>query len=184
MGSLSRFEYIIEHIPGTENVFADILTRWTRGYRKNLLLTRRVRSLVQSASQLPPPVDKVEWPNLEEFRYTQANHTTPGHLKEGRNGLLYEGSHICIPPEAAELKMKILILSHCGSIGHRGIDATESIIREHFRWKRMAGDIRDFVTGCLQCIVTRSGEAISRPLGSTNHGARPNEVVHFDFLYM
>jgi len=31
---LSRFSYVIEHVDGASNVFADILTRWTKGYRR------------------------------------------------------------------------------------------------------------------------------------------------------
>lgn len=30
---LSRFKFSIEHIDGIKNTFADILTRWTKGYR-------------------------------------------------------------------------------------------------------------------------------------------------------
>ena len=30
---LSRFDYVIEHIPGYCNVFADMLTQWAKGYR-------------------------------------------------------------------------------------------------------------------------------------------------------
>ena len=32
---LSRFDYILEQIEGKDNIFADILTRWTRDYRNN-----------------------------------------------------------------------------------------------------------------------------------------------------
>ncbi|CAN8061293.1 unnamed protein product [Agarophyton chilense] len=62
---LSRFEYIIEHIPGKDNVFADILTRWLRGYRVNQLSTKIVWSLVQTAARIPSPMNKIEWPGIE-----------------------------------------------------------------------------------------------------------------------
>ena len=32
---LSRFVYCIEHVNGDENVMADIMTEWIRGYRSN-----------------------------------------------------------------------------------------------------------------------------------------------------
>ena len=43
---LSRFPYVIEHVSGTENVFADIMTRWTKGYRRNACQLRAVTSML------------------------------------------------------------------------------------------------------------------------------------------
>lgn len=45
---LSRFSFSIEHIEGHRNVFADILTRWGRGYRteREPITTAKVCSLV------------------------------------------------------------------------------------------------------------------------------------------
>ena len=37
---------------------------------------------------------------------------------------------------------------------------------------------------CLHCADTRSGDVVNRPLGETVHGTAPNEVVHFDYLYV
>ena len=37
---------------------------------------------------------------------------------------------------------------------------------------------------CLHCADTRSGDVVPRPLGETVHGTAPNEVVHFDYLYV
>ena len=44
--------------------------------------------------------------------------------------------------------------------------------------------MREFVRQCLHCADTRSGDAVPRPLGETVHGTAPNEVVHFDYLYV
>lgn len=40
------------------------------------------------------------------------------------------------------------------------------------------------MSSSLQCIFNRTGKAVLRPLGSALHEQRPNEVVHFDVLYM
>ena len=45
-------------------------------------------------------------------------------------------------------------------------------------------DFTSFVHGCLHCIATRTGEVVPRPYGHSLHGARPNEVLHVDFLFM
>ena len=44
--------------------------------------------------------------------------------------------------------------------------------------------MREFVRHCLHCADTRSGDVVPRPLGETVHGTAPNEVVHFDYLYV
>ena len=36
----------------------------------------------------------------------------------------------------------------------------------------------------MHCLVSRTGEIVTRPLGTALHGQRPNEVVHCDYLYM
>ena len=44
--------------------------------------------------------------------------------------------------------------------------------------------MREFVRQCLHCVDSRAGDVIPRPLGETVHGTTPNEVVHFDYLYV
>ena len=44
--------------------------------------------------------------------------------------------------------------------------------------------MREFVRQCLHCADTRSGDVVPRPLGETVHGTAPNEVAHFDYLYV
>ena len=93
-------------------------------------------------------------------------------------------NQIWIPKEDLELKLKIIVCSHCGTIGHRGMEATKSIILEKFWWETISKDVEELVRGCFHCIATRSGEIIPRPLGHAIHGEYPNEVIHMDFLYM
>lgn len=171
-------------MPGEENVFADILTRWTRGYRKHGLHTTNVCSLICSADQIPPPANKIDWPDVEEFLSAQLNHNRPPHLQGGPDGLFCEGYAIWIPASAAKLKLKIVILSHCGSMGHRGAEATESVVRESFTWDNRSDDIKEFEKGCLQCIITKVGRKDTQATRICTSWERPNEVVHIDFLYM
>ena len=83
-----------------------------------------------------------------------------------------------------ELQLKLIVVSHCGSVGHRGIDGTKIILKEQFYWRTLENDVRELVKGCLHCIISRTGEIIPRPLAHALHGANPNEVVDLDLLYM
>ena len=69
---LSRYSYVIEHIAGDENVFADILTRWTKSYRaEGYKLKSICILLVQRAEQMVPSAENIEWPDMNEFRRSQ-----------------------------------------------------------------------------------------------------------------
>lgn len=44
--------------------------------------------------------------------------------------------------------------------------------------------VKTFVENCLDCLVSRSGEMIPRPVASSLHVSIPNEVLDMDYLYM
>jgi len=89
-----------------------------------------------------------------------------------------------IPPDAIDLKLKLLTIAHAGTAGHRGSDSTRATLLENFRWTGIQRDVRDFVASCLLCIMAKSGNKIPRPLSTTLHGSKPNEVLHFDYLFL
>ena len=185
---MSKYTYVIEHIDGDDNVFADILTRWTKGYRNDGYKLKTICSLlVQSAEQMVPSAEKIEWPNMENFRGSQAQND--GDQKIGLkfdavDRLWKMNDHVWIPSADKDLQLKLMVVSHCGIMGHRGADATRSVLRETFLWNELDKDVEVFVGQCFHCILTRSGELIPRPLATALHGERPNEVLRMEFLYM
>jgi transposase InsO family protein len=48
----------------------------------------------------------------------------------------------------------------------------------------MAKDDKVFVQNCLHCVATIRGDKVPRPLGTQLHATKPNEILHFDFLYI
>lgn len=181
---LSRFEFVIEHIDGELNVCADMLTRWAKGYRTEKAQTQKISSLVLENSQIIPTADEIIWPSMEDIRKSQQNKPAPANSAQDEAAILRCNGKIWIPEDCEELKLKIMVISHTSSMGHRGIDATRSIISESFWWETLEKDLRNFIKNCLHCIVSRTGDIRPRPLASALHGSRPNEVVHIDYLYM
>ena len=55
---------------------------------------------------------------------------TPRQGTKEEDGLIRIAGKIWVPGDDAELKLRVLVASHCGSMGHRGADATASVIRE------------------------------------------------------
>lgn len=65
---LSQFSYTIEHVPGHLNKFADIMTRWLRGYRRGTARStvKNVREMLNSRQILPSTdSDEFDWPDIE-----------------------------------------------------------------------------------------------------------------------
>jgi hypothetical protein len=48
----------------------------------------------------------------------------------------------------------------------------------------MAKNVKVFVQNCLHCVATITGRKAPCPLGTKIHATKPNEVLHFDFLYI
>jgi transposase InsO family protein len=48
----------------------------------------------------------------------------------------------------------------------------------------MAKDVKVFVQNCLHSIATIPGDKVPRSLGTQLHATKPNEILHFDFLYI
>lgn len=182
---LSQFPYHIEHVSGEANVMADIMTRWFQGYRgkRDPQMARRVRA---GENETISPFDKeFELPTIGDIKRAQQSGVSdiPKNAKLD-DGVMKVNHHIWLPPSEHILQMQVMIMAHCGISGHRGVAATTSIAMEQYIWSTMKSDCREFVQQCLHCMTAASGEKIPRPLSSTVHGSRPNEVIHFDYLYM
>jgi transposase InsO family protein len=61
---------------------------------------------------------------------------------------------------------------------------TLSDIQDHHYWKGMSKDIKVFVGSCFHCIASAPGETTARPRREALHASKPDEVIHFDSLYM
>ena len=110
-------------------MFAEILTRWVRGYRnekKELLPVRGI--LLQESKQILPAADDFIWPDLAEFRSSQLN---AGQRPEGltldlAENLLKRNGCIWVPSDDLEVQLKVFVVAYCGTLDHRGQDATKS----------------------------------------------------------
>jgi transposase InsO family protein len=48
----------------------------------------------------------------------------------------------------------------------------------------MANAVKVFVQNWLHCVATITKDKVLRPLGTQLHAIKPNEILHFDFLYI
>lgn len=183
---LSRFNYTIEHIPGKSNVMADIMTRWYGGYRgpkkvKRIGPIMSQRDIVESTED-----PEFIWPTMNDICESQKTfkNEMPKNCALGSQGERELNGKIWIPSSDSELQMKLIVVAHCGKAGHRGSDSTLSAVQSMFVWKEMRQDVEMFVRNCIHCMIGKGGNRIPRPYSCSVHAMKPNEVLHFDYLYM
>ena len=184
---LSAFRYVIEHLPGDRNIWADMLTRWAATTKSNINSNRvgRLKSLMMAP--INPGVDsELDWPSLQDIISAQnsAKEKPRSSFKQTDDGWVDSNGVHWVPGGEDLLKLRILIAAHTGHGGHRNWRATHATIRSHFRWNSLGKDVESFVKSCLHCVASASGTIVPRPLGHALHATKPNKLLHFDFCYM
>jgi Integrase zinc binding domain len=89
-----------------------------------------------------------------------------------------------IPELAVELQLRFCVEKHSHSAGHRAYEETLGAIKGYVAWTTMAKDVKVFVQNCFHCAATIPRNKVPRPLGTQLHATKPNEILHFEFLYI
>lgn len=184
---LSAFRYVIEHVTGERNVWADMLTRWAVSpkHKVNAKQLPSIKSLI--VAPISPGLNAhCDWPSRAEIKEAQRRaDSKPGVSFRQTQGLWSSGRGATwIPPNEQSLKLRILIAAHTGIGGHRGWRTTKATVAAHFTWDSLSKDVESFVKSCIHCLATESGAVVPRPLGHALHASERNEIIHFDFCYM
>ncbi|KAH9090266.1 hypothetical protein LEN26_018896, partial [Aphanomyces euteiches] len=176
---IGGYRYVIEHIKGIDNLWADLMSRWGQdrpaavttnrakvrrghGWSKKRKATTAVAS-PQGANEIP----EVKTGSSGPQRWTLA----------GRRPYR-------IPTEATSLIQRILIVAHCGSMGHRGEAALIQHVQRKFQVDKLHQRAKEFIAACLLCPHVKGGRVLHRPYAPRWHATKPNEGLHFDYLYM
>ena len=137
----------------------DIMTRWCRRYRGKRCSLKRVTHLLQEQDVVPTPLSNdFTWPDAE--RIIQSQRDRQDDAKDTVNkskGLWTVHGKNWIPEQDADLHLKLLVIEHCGSSGHRRRDTTLSILKEKVSWKIMDEGCSEFVAPCLHCFTGKTG---------------------------
>jgi hypothetical protein len=123
-----------------------------------------------------------EHERCQQSNATACQEVPPQQVDAG--GMRVMNNALLIPECAVKLQLCLCVEAHCRSAGHRAYEATLSAIKEYVAWTTMAKNVKVIVQNCLHCVATVPGDKVPRPLGSQLHTAKPNEILHFDFLYI
>ena len=107
-------------------------------------LVECVPDLVDSAGK--PDV----WPTLVEIleAQTESLSDAPVRLHEREDGVWVDHRDRVWVPNVNDLPIRVCVVAHAGSAGHRGIDATYQRVSERFVWEDMKELVREFVKAC------------------------------------
>jgi hypothetical protein len=113
---LSCFRYTIEYVPGAENVWSDMLTRWAAP-------CPRARICALMLAPLSPALNRdFIWPTLAEIKRIQDAvimvEPTPMQLTTDGVYKTVDG-RVWIPNDATDVQLRICIVAHAGLGGYR-----------------------------------------------------------------
>ncbi|OWZ03761.1 hypothetical protein PHMEG_00024452, partial [Phytophthora megakarya] len=186
--------YGIEHVDGTFNVSADMLSRWAGQPRNTVRLKRFTRSSEKSKkaptkpniSSILRPLDDegFVWPSMEEIVAAQSKHQAPLGAVKGSDNALRLNSRLWIPKACVDLTRRLCVIAHCGAQGHRGERGMVNHLRGLFHTADIHRVIHAFVSGCLLCPYVKGGRIVRRPWGETIECDQRNGVLHWDFIFV
>ncbi|GMG14688.1 unnamed protein product [Phytophthora fragariaefolia] len=182
--AMTSYRYVIEHIRGEDNVWADMLSRWGNAHAQRQDSTPRVQQIVVVPPLSPLEDEEFEWPTLDEIRNAQQQqHTRPEGVvwNEERACFVVDGDRVWIPTTGCDIAQRICVVAHAGRSGHRGERTTAAAVAAWCWWPRLVDEVTQFVRSCIHCVATRDGRE-PRPYGAAIHATKPNEVLHFDYL--
>ena len=184
---LSAFHYVVEHLPGERNVWADMLTRWAVSSNRSINAAKVIKAKSLMYAPINPGIDNtMDWPSFGDIVKSQSKtkELPASSFTNTEQGIKNEKGQLWIPKDDKELQMRIIIAAHTGQGGHRSWRVTLATVQAYCWWSKMAEDIESFVKTCIHCLCTQPGKIVPRPLGHALHAEKPNKLLHFDFCYM
>ncbi|OWY97616.1 hypothetical protein PHMEG_00031810, partial [Phytophthora megakarya] len=185
---LTGYNYEIEHIVGSDNVWADLVSRWGPYHSSGVTtVVKRVRTRSEQAiSTLRPLEDEgFVWPSRDEVIEQQKRWCGSNlELVAADDGALCADGKLWIPSQAKQLIQRLLLIAHCGIQAHRGEQVMITHLRKHFAIDNVAKWVKQFLRLCLLCKHVKGGKLIQRPWSDPAEVGDRNEVLHMDFLSM
>lgn len=141
---LQSFNFSSKYKDGKSNVVADALSR---RYALISILETRLLGFETLKDYYKDDVDFGEiYSNCENGAFGK-------YIMQG--GFLFKENRLCIPRHA--IRELLVREAHGGGLaGHFGITKTLEILKEHFHWPKMLGDVQKVISKCVTCHMAKS----------------------------
>lgn len=169
VGSTNAFLqlYVYTPIKGDDNVWADILPRWT--------VVTSIRRIVSIPDIMSSSDEYFDWQMAAEVFSIQEKFLTerlPNLCIE--NGAWNNtGNTTCVPDSASNLQLRRCVIAHTGPAGLRGRDATQMVLRLALFWTTIERDRDTFPRGCIHSLSTLVGKRVPPGYGPTVFDTTP-----------
>ncbi|KAE8995113.1 hypothetical protein PR002_g19727 [Phytophthora rubi] len=175
---LMNYTYVIEHIAGPQNVWADMISRWAGNHDPVATTIKRVRAETpgepnqhgETTEEVNPevaepiistlrPLDDANfiWPTFDAIIEAQSASHPPSGAERTHDGVFRLRGRIWIPAEAAGLLQRLCIIAHCGAQGHRGGAAMAEHLRRLLAIDNLDTKVAAFVRQCRLCLHSKGG---------------------------
>jgi hypothetical protein len=109
---LVSFNYTIDHIPGYLNVWADFLTRWAAPtVNSEAFDFHKFEDIVESQNK---------YFSVDQSEISFGSQT----FVRDRDNVFVSDNILLIADKDRSLILRVCIVAHCGSAGHRAVDVT------------------------------------------------------------
>ena len=130
-----------------------------------------------------------DYPSETELREAQRTALKPIEIRALKltaddTGLYRDSRRRIYVPDRNHLRVRLCIVAHQGTAGHRAVDTTTKWLLEHFTWRNIDIDIRTIVHSCLHCLRTKGGQVIPRFWLQTAQATEINQILHFDYFHV
>ena len=162
------------------------LKRFTRRQNRDTQQSQKKSRFMSTVQMDLHPLDTLSWPSVEEIKDAQDEScdSRPAQLRRGNQELWMDGDRAWIPPSATELIVRLMILAHCGHMGHRGQTTTKLVLNTVFWIPGLDAKLKNFLDACLLCPHVKGGRVIPRPWSAGIQTTVPNLYLHMDYLYI
>ncbi|KAE8978399.1 hypothetical protein PR001_g24855 [Phytophthora rubi] len=182
--------YVIHHIAGESNLWADIISRWGQPASPEAMEPLAVKRVTTRSSQTlselrPLQDDEFTWPTRSEIVRVQQQHKddAPDGVVETSDGIQLDGK-LWLPSKAKALLKRLFMVAHCGPQGHRGVNVMVELLERRFVLAKVRPTVTRFINQCLLCKHVKGGLVIQRNWTVDRAVAQRNECLHLDYLYL
>ncbi|KAG4038355.1 hypothetical protein PC123_g26082 [Phytophthora cactorum] len=174
---LCGLHYVIKHIAGEDNLWADIVSHWhTCEVVRVAAVQTRSRHVAPLASISPlRPLfdDEFVFPTLDDIREAQSvagqERSRLRVALEEVDGIVTIEGRPWIPNKAKELLARLFVVAHVGAQGHRGQDPMSTLLQQRLWITRINEKVTKFIRECLLCKHVKGPRIIPRPYGPTHN---------------
>ena len=189
---LSRFDFVLKHIPGSKMGKVDGLSRrsnWEKGVKgdnkeRMLLKPEWIRSIragevIVEGIDILEKIRKSEAKNnevikaVEEIKKAEVKMLRDEEWRE-ENGLMLKKGKVYVPKDKA-LRVEIIRLHHDMPMGgHGGQWKTMEMVTRNFWWPGVTREVKQYIEGCDACQCNKN--CTEQPAGKLMSNSIPNKA--------